>query len=89
MFDTYSELHLSQTSQMISDCQGRFETYSELHHSQTADPACSSAFLFETYSELHHSQTRHGGQADEVSLRPIQNYITLKRLSFYQRRRRV
>ena len=43
MFETFTELHYSQTKAALKEFKKRFETFTELHYSQTV--ALSSALI--------------------------------------------
>ena len=57
MFETFTELHYSQTGKttLLDDIE--FETFTELHYSQTLLCMVSTLKQFETFTELHYSQT--------------------------------
>ena len=42
MFETFTELHYSQTGQLLETGDGVFETFTELHYSQTPNPKYES-----------------------------------------------
>ena len=57
MFETFTELHYSQTKAGFTLRCFQFETFTELHYSQTLTLIALSVNLFETFTELHYSQT--------------------------------
>ena len=56
-FETFTELHYSQTCKEELRSKFKFETFTELHYSQTEDRLERLEWMFETFTELHYSQT--------------------------------
>ena len=56
-FETFTELHYSQTISLSFPSAILFETFTELHYSQTFCFLLDVSHWFETFTELHYSQT--------------------------------
>ena len=57
LFETFTELHYSQTLTQAMAAGRLFETFTELHYSQTINSQITHVPSFETFTELHYSQT--------------------------------
>lgn len=74
IFDTYLQLHQSQTDQEDGKIIYKFDTHLQLHQSQTQSQLNTKNLKFDTHLKLHQSQTSNSRNT------PITAWVTLDNL---------